>query len=68
MTPAVTMILTVSRTHSLARRACIARVEHWLSLRRRLLDDTDFFVAEAVELVDQPVNPPVRRVDLTLTG
>jgi len=39
-----------------------------IQLRRRLLDNPDFFVGEAVELVDQRVNPPVRRVDLTPKG
>jgi hypothetical protein len=36
--------------------------------RRRLLDDLDLFLGQPVQLVDQPVDLPVRRRDLPLQG
>ena len=34
--------------------------------RRRFLDEADFVVGQAVELVDEPVDLPIRRVNLPL--
>jgi len=39
---------------------------NWLSALRRLLDDFDFLIGQAVEFVNELVDLLVRRVDLTL--
>ncbi len=41
---------------------------HGVSLLCRLLDDPDLLVGQAVKLVDQVVNLPVRGIDLALNG